>query len=92
MWRLAAPVLPAFPFEGYANGLLGDVATVIGTVLPYAATVTAFAIGVAMIRRWIGHRSATSLGQGPRSSSGKRERDADAFMLQGEREFRAKHR
>jgi hypothetical protein len=30
-------------------------------VLPYAAAITAFAIGVGMLKRWLGHRKATRI-------------------------------
>jgi hypothetical protein len=58
---LAVPVLPAVPVAAYGDSILSGLATAIGDVLPYAATVTAFAIGVGMIRRWLGHRKATSV-------------------------------
>lgn len=54
-----APVVPGIPVSAYGDSLLSSVATAIGQVLPYAAAITAFAIGVGMLKRWLGHRKAT---------------------------------
>jgi hypothetical protein len=55
----AAPVVPAVPVSGYGDALLTSLAAAIGTIFPYAAAITAFAIGVGMVKRWLGHRKAT---------------------------------
>lgn len=56
-----AVTVPSIPVDDFGDALLSGLATAIGQVLPYAAAVTAFAIGVGMIRRWLGHRKATSV-------------------------------
>ncbi len=56
-----AQTVPAVPVDSYGNALLSGLATAVGNVLPYAAAITAFAIGVGMIRRWLGARKATSI-------------------------------
>jgi hypothetical protein len=53
------PTVPAVPVSDYGDGLLSGLATAIGQVFPYAAAITAFAIGVGMVKRWLGHRKAT---------------------------------
>lgn len=55
----ATPTIPAVPVSSYGDSLLSGLATAIGQVLPYAAAITAFAIGVGMLKRWLGHRKAT---------------------------------
>jgi hypothetical protein len=55
----AAVTVPAIPVAEYGGSLLSSLATAIGQVLPYAAAITAFAIGVGMLKRWLGHRKAT---------------------------------
>lgn len=55
----ATPTVPAIPVSTYGDSLLSSLATAIGQVLPYAAAITAFAIGVGMLKRWLGHRKAT---------------------------------
>lgn len=57
----ATPVVPAVPVATYGDSLLSSLATAIGSVLPYAAAITAFAIGVGMLKRWLGHRKATRI-------------------------------
>ena len=57
----AAPVVPAVPVSGYGDALLTSLAAAIGTIFPYAAAITAFAIGVGMVKRWLGHRKATRI-------------------------------
>lgn len=57
----ATPVVPAVPVAAYGDSLLSSLATAIGNVLPYAAAITAFAIGVGMLKRWLGHRKATRI-------------------------------
>jgi hypothetical protein len=54
-------VVPAVPVAAYGQSLLSELADAITAVLPYAAAITAFAIGVGMLRRWLGHRKATSV-------------------------------
>lgn len=54
-----AVTVPDVPVDAYGNTLLSGLASAIADVLPYAAAITAFAIGVGMIRRWLGSRKAT---------------------------------
>lgn len=54
-----AVTVPAVPVDAYGDTLLSGLASAIGDVLPYAAAITAFAIGVGMIRRWLGSKKAT---------------------------------
>jgi len=56
-----AVTVPAVPVSSYGDSLLSSLATQIGTILPYAAAITAFAIGVGMLKRWLGHRKATKV-------------------------------
>jgi hypothetical protein len=55
----ATVTVPAVPVSSYGDGLLSALATAIGQVFPYAAGITAFAIAVGMVKRWLGHRKAT---------------------------------
>jgi hypothetical protein len=55
----ATATVPAIPVAAYGDTLLTSLATSITAILPYAAAVTAFAIGVGMLKRWLGHRKAT---------------------------------
>jgi hypothetical protein len=57
----AQVVVPAVPVADYGQSLLTELASAIGDILPYAAGITAFAIGVGMLRRWLGHRKATQV-------------------------------
>jgi hypothetical protein len=57
----ASVTVPAVPVSAYGDQLLTSLGTSIAAVLPYAAGITAFAIGVGMLRRWLGHRKATSV-------------------------------
>jgi hypothetical protein len=52
---------PAVPFAAYASTLLENLPVVVAAVLPYVAAFTVFAIGIRLIRRWLGMRSASSL-------------------------------
>jgi hypothetical protein len=52
---------PSVPVAAYGSSLLAGLVAAITDVLPYAAAVTAFAIGVGMLRRWLGHRKATQV-------------------------------
>ena len=54
-----AVTVPDVPVDAYGNALLTGLASAVADVLPYAAAITAFAIGVGMIRRWLGSRKAT---------------------------------
>ena len=56
-----AVTVPAVPVSDYGSSLLTELASAIGDIFPYAAAITAFAIGVGMVRRWLGHRKATSV-------------------------------
>lgn len=54
-----AVTTPAIPVSTYGNSLLDGLVDALTAVLPYAAAITAFAIGVGMLKRWLGHRKAT---------------------------------
>ena len=56
-----AVTVPTIPVSTYGNALLDGLSDAVTSVLPYAAAVTAFAIGVGMLRRWLGARKATSV-------------------------------
>lgn len=56
-----AVTVPAVPVSDYGSSLLTELASAIGDIFPYAAAITAFAIGVGMVRRWLGHRKATQV-------------------------------
>jgi len=56
-----AVTVPDVPVSAYGSSLLTALAAAITDVLPYAAAITAFAIGVGMLKRWLGHRKATSV-------------------------------
>jgi hypothetical protein len=56
-----AQTVPAVPVSTYGSSLLNSLATAIGQIFPYAAAITAFAIGVGMVKRWLGHRKATRI-------------------------------
>jgi hypothetical protein len=57
----ASITVPAVPVATYGDSLLSGLSTAITAVLPYAAAITAFAIGVGMLKRWLGHRKATKV-------------------------------
>jgi hypothetical protein len=57
----ASVVVPAVPVAAYGDSLLTGLGTAVTAVLPYAAGITVFAIGVGMIKRWLGHRKATKV-------------------------------
>jgi hypothetical protein len=57
----ATPVVPTLDVASYGDQLLSSLGTSIAAVFPYAAAVTAFAIGVGMVKRWLGHRKATRI-------------------------------
>jgi len=54
-----AVTVPDIPVSTYGNALLSGLAAAVTDVLPYAAAITAFAIGVGLIRRWLGAKKAT---------------------------------
>lgn len=56
-----AVTVPTIPVDTYGDALLDGLATAVTAVLPYAAAVTAFAIGVGLLRRWLGARKATKV-------------------------------
>lgn len=58
---LATPTVPTVDPSGYGDTLLANIGTQLSAVLPYAAAFTAFAIGVAFIKGWIGRRKATQV-------------------------------
>jgi hypothetical protein len=51
--------VPAVPVSAYGDSLLSGLVSALTSILPYAAAITAFAIGVGMLKRWLGHRKAT---------------------------------
>lgn len=57
----ATPVVPAVPVSSYGDSLLSSLGTAVGQVFPYAAAVTAFAIGVGLVKRWLGSKKATKV-------------------------------
>lgn len=57
----AAQTVPSIPVSTYGDALLTGLGNAATQVLPYAAAVTAFAIGIGMIRRWLGARKATKV-------------------------------
>lgn len=56
---MATVTVPAVPVSSYGDQLLTSLGTAITAIFPYAAGITAFAIGVGMVKRWLGHRKAT---------------------------------
>jgi hypothetical protein len=57
----AAVTVPAVPVSGYGNSLLDGLVSALTAILPYAAAITAFAIGVGMLKRWLGHKKANKV-------------------------------
>lgn len=55
----ATITVPTIPVNDYGDALLSGLASAVAQVFPYAAAITAFAIGVGLVRRWLGHRKAT---------------------------------
>jgi hypothetical protein len=55
------PDIPSIPIGEYADSLLSGISESFSTILPYAAAVTAFLIGILLIRKWIGRRKATEI-------------------------------
>lgn len=58
-----AQTVPAIPVDAYGSSLLSALANAVQDVLPWVAAVTAFAIGIGLIFRWLGRRTATSVGR-----------------------------
>jgi hypothetical protein len=56
-----AVTVPAIPVAAYGSALLTGLADAVTDVLPYAAAITAFAIGVGLIKRWLGSKKATNV-------------------------------
>jgi hypothetical protein len=54
----SAVTVPTVPVSGYGNSLLDGLVSALTAILPYAAAITAFAIGVGMLKRWLGHKKA----------------------------------
>jgi len=54
-----AVTIPAVPVDDYGDALLAGLVQALTAIFPYAAAITAFAIGVGMVKRWLGHRKAT---------------------------------
>jgi len=57
----AAVTTPDVPVAAYGSSLLTGLVNALTDILPYAAAITAFAIGVGMLKRWLGHRKATKV-------------------------------
>lgn len=55
----ASVTVPTIPVASYGDALLSGLGTAVTAVFPYAAGVTVFAIGVGIVKRWLGHRKAT---------------------------------
>jgi hypothetical protein len=55
------PTVPTLDVGSYGDQLLSSLGTAISAIFPYAAAITAFAIGVGMVKRWLGHRKATKV-------------------------------
>lgn len=55
----ATVTVPTIPVASYGDALLTGLASAVTAVFPYAAAITAFAIGVGLVRRWLGHKKAT---------------------------------
>jgi hypothetical protein len=56
-----AVTVPSIPVSDYGSALLSGLATAVTQVFPYAAAITAFAIGVGLVRRWLGAKKATKV-------------------------------
>jgi hypothetical protein len=52
---------PTVPVSSYGDTLLSALGSAVGDVFPYAAAITAFAIGVGLVRRWLGAKKATKV-------------------------------
>jgi hypothetical protein len=53
------PTVPTVPVSSYGDALLTGLGSAVSDVFPYAAAITAFAIGVGLVRRWLGAKKAT---------------------------------
>jgi len=56
-----AVTVPTVPVSDYGDSILSGLVTQLTAIFPYAAAITVFAIGVGMVRRWLGHRKATKI-------------------------------
>lgn len=54
-----AVTTPSIPVSTYGDSLLSGLSSAVTAVFPYAAAITAFAIGVGLVRRWLGAKKAT---------------------------------
>jgi hypothetical protein len=52
---------PEVPVSEYGDTLLTGLGSAVSDVFPYAAAITAFAIGVGLVRRWLGAKKATKV-------------------------------
>ena len=50
---------PDVPVAEYGDALLTGLGAAVADVFPYAAAITAFALGVGLVRRWLGAKKAT---------------------------------
>lgn len=57
----ASVVVPTVPVSTYGDAILSGLGAQLTAIFPYAAGVTVFAIGVGMVRRWIGSKKATKI-------------------------------
>lgn len=57
----ASVVVPTVPVAAYGDSILTGLGTQLTAIFPYAAGVTVFAIGVGMVKRWIGNKKATKV-------------------------------
>jgi hypothetical protein len=71
--RVSWVTTPTIPVSTFGHGLLTGVASQLTHVLPYAAAFTAFAIGVLMLKRWLGHESARGM------AAAEKRRKEDAY-------------
>jgi hypothetical protein len=55
------PTAPTIDVASYGDALLTGLGTAVSAIFPYAGVITAFAIGVGMVKRWLGHRKATGV-------------------------------
>lgn len=56
-----AVTVPTVPVDDYGDAVLSGLSTQLVAIFPYAAAITVFAIGVGMVKRWLGHRKATRI-------------------------------
>jgi hypothetical protein len=58
-WTAEGPVIPDVPFGSYFDSVAVFLVAQLGLIFPLAAALTAFLIGVVMVKRWLGRRKAT---------------------------------